>query len=241
MPGGSMGTPAISMIMTRPAAANARFIGQLRPDLRRQLTLIESPLIDIVPVPAALDIKADDAVIFTSENGVRFAPNGQGRQAFCVGHATTQAAGDAGWQAVFCGETSEALVVFLTAQPSGYPRWHIAGKHTRGRVMERLAKVGRSVTRVTVYDQALRPLTKQAKGALVQSDPVIVPIFSPRTARQFVQECPGGARPHLLAFSEAVAAPMADLDVASLEIVPNPDVQTMLACLEKRVARISLG
>lgn len=241
MPGGLMGTPAITLIMTRPAAANDRFVSQLPAYLMRQLIVIESPLIDIVAADATVDIKAEDAIIFTSANGVRCAPRGEGQRAFCIGEVTRQAADNAGWQAVCCGGTSDALVAYLIAHPVKSPIWHAAGRHTRGRVAERLGYAGMNVTRVTVYDQALKPLTRQARDALEHASVVIVPVFSPRTARQFATECPMMAYPHVLALSQAVADPMLGLNVASFDIATRPDAKAMVQCLEKTVARISLG
>ncbi|WP_195821067.1 uroporphyrinogen-III synthase [Roseobacter sp. MH60115] len=241
MPRVFMGTAPIPLIMTRPVEANARFVAQLPMSLSGRLAVIESPLIEIVPERADFEIGAGEAVIFTSANGVRHAPGGQGRQAFCVGQRTTEAAGAAGWESVFCGQTSDALVSSLLAAPPTARLWHLAGRHTRGQIAERLTAGGLPVTRITVYDQALRPLTSQAKSVLQHGNPVILPVFSPRTAAQFAQECPADACPHIVALSEAVAAAMTHLNYASLEITSMPDAQTVVKCLEKVVARISLG
>lgn len=236
-----MGTAPIPLIMTRPVEANARFIRQLPAPLSERLEVIESPLVEIVSESADFEIAVGEAVIFTSTNGVRYAPEGQGRQAFCVGQRTTEVANAAGWDGVFCGQTSDALVSSLLENPLSIRLWHVAGRHTRGQIAERLTAGGLQVTRVAVYDQVLRPLTLQAKSVLQQEKTVILPIFSPRTATQFAQDCPAGAHPHIVALSEAVAAPMAQLNCASFEIAATPDAQAVVKCLEKLVARISLG
>lgn len=236
-----MGTPQISLIMTRPAEANARFADLLPPALHPQLTVIESPLTDIVPLAARDDLTAADVAVFTSVNGVRFAPDGDGRQAFCVGRRTTEVAQAAGWQAIFGGETADDLVAFLKVHPPKSALWHIAGRHTRGQVVDRLVAQGVTATGVTVYDQLLKPLTQQAREALQRPEPVIVPVFSPRTAARFAQECPKDAHPHVVALSRAVAAPMTKMDLATLEVAARPDAQAMVQCLEKLVARVSLG
>lgn len=236
-----MGTAPIPLIMTRPVEANTRFIRQLPAPLSERLEVIVSPLVEIVPETVDFEIGPREAVIFTSANGVRCAPGGQGRQAFCVGQRTTEAARAAGWDGVFCGQTSDALVSSLLANPPSKRLWHLAGRHTRGQIAERLTAGGLQVTWITAYDQVLRPLTLQAKRVLQQEETVILPIFSPRTAIHFAQECPTGAHPHIVALSEAVAAPMAHLNCASLEIAATPDALAVVKCLEKLVARISLG
>lgn len=236
-----MGTPPMSLILTRPARANVRFVDQLPDALRDRLTIIESPLIEILPVEAKVAIGPEDAVIFTSANGVRFAPDGQGRRAFCVGPATTTAAREAGWNAVCKGETADALVAALLAKPLSGQTWHLAGRHTRGQVAERLSQSGMQVTRVTLYDQRFTSLTPGACTALTGPDPVLVAVFSPRTATRFAQDCPKNAQPHVLTLSAAVAEPLRHLPLKALEIADHPTAEAMVARLEKLVARVSLG
>lgn len=236
-----MSTPPIPLIMTRPAEANARFVGDLPTSLRQRFQVIDTPLIRIVAVDPAPAIAPEDAVVFTSANGVRFAPPGQGRAAYCVGQRTTAAARLAGWQAIFAGETSDKLVASLSVERRLPHLWHLAGRHTRGRIAERLSAEGRDVTRVTLYDQVLQPLTDQARAVLIGEMPVIVPLFSPRTAAWFAEVCPPAARPHIIALSADVATPLADSTLSSLEIAARPDAAALVDCLEKRVGRISLG
>ncbi|MEP2642669.1 uroporphyrinogen-III synthase [Roseobacter sp.] len=236
-----MRTPRISLIMTRPARANTQFIDQLSEDMQARLDIVESPLINVVSVRADYAVGPDESVIFSSANGVRHAPAGRDRRAFCVGHATTKTAHNAGWHAIFAGETAEALVVFLTAYPIRSHIWHLAGRHTRGEIAETLNAQGISATRITTYDQTRLPLTDQAIEVLGGSDPVVVPLFSPRTAVQFVQECPKTARPHVVALSEAVAEPLAHFKLKTLDISSRPTAAEMICSLEKTVARISLG
>ncbi|WP_299672521.1 uroporphyrinogen-III synthase [uncultured Roseobacter sp.] len=236
-----MGTPPIPLIMTRPSQANTRFIGQLPGALRSQVDVIESPLIEIVPVTTDIVIDVDDAVIFTSANAIPFAPDAKGRRAFCVGEATTSAAHEAGWQAIFAGQDADALVVFLSAYPLSAQIWHISGRHTRGQVAERLCNAGMSVRRITVYDQDLCDLTPEANAVLQGTDPVIVPLFSPRTAASFVQSCPKNAQPYVAALSAAVAEPLSGLPLKALEIADYPSAAAMIRSLEKLVADVSLG
>ena len=236
-----MGDAPIPLIMTRPAEASGRFVDQLPGSLAQKLAVIDSPLVEIVPETTTREINAGTAVIFTSSNGVRFAPKGQGRLAFCVGPHTTEAARRAGWDSTCCGETSDALVAALVAQPPAADLLHISGRHTRGQIIERLGAQGLNVARMVVYDQVLHPLTPRARAVLEEAKPAIVPIFSPRTAAQFAQECPEDARPYVIALSDSVAEPLSDLRLAALEITARPDAAAMVDSLEKLVARISLG
>ncbi|WP_299735894.1 uroporphyrinogen-III synthase [uncultured Roseobacter sp.] len=236
-----MGAARIPVIMTRPSGSNERFVGQMPDALRRRLQVIHSPLIEITRCDANLALGDGDAVIFTSSNGVRFAPEGQGRRAYCLGEATTRAAADAGWQSLFMGETARNLIKALLAQPPDVTIWHLSGVHVRGNISEELCRAGIDAHRVALYDQRKIALSDAALAQLTTPEPVIVPIFSPRTAAQFAENCPGTATPCLIALSAAVAEPLAILPAARLEIAPAPTAQAMIQALEKLVSRISLG
>lgn len=231
----------IPLILTRPAAANARFAEQLPESLRSRCAVVQSPLLAIVPVEVDYEVGPEDAVIFTSSAAVPLVPPGRDRRAFCVGEATTAAAHQAGWHAIFCGETSEALLAFLAAYPLRARTWHLAGRHTRGQIAERLTSAGLDVARVAVYDQELVSLSDEAQAVLHGNDPVLVPMFSPRTAAHFARNVTTPQALYLLALSPAVAEPLEQLDVQTLEIAESPTAEAMICGLEKLVAQISLG
>ncbi|MDW3223658.1 MAG: uroporphyrinogen-III synthase [Paracoccaceae bacterium] len=227
--------------MTRPEGSNARFLDAMPVDMRRCVHAVLSPLIEIVQHDAVPNIGARDAVIFTSANGVRFAPEGLGRDAYCVGDATRQAAARMGWSGRCLGETSAGLVDALIAQPPDAKLWHLSGLHTRGAIVEKLAAAGLTARRVPLYDQRLLPLNRDALAVLQADQRVIVPLFSPRTAHQFAQNCPKKATPNLLCLSDAVAEPLHILNSRSLDVAASPNARAMLDGLEKLLARVSLG
>lgn len=231
----------IPLIMTRPEESSRRFIKAIADDLRIQFQIVVSPLIQIVPRDVRPEIGAADAVIFSSANGVRFAPQGKGQVAYCVGEATSRAAACAGWCSHCAGETSEALIATLIASRSKAKLWHLSGVHTRGDIPQHLLNAGKNITRVVLYDQAVLPLNAQARSLLVTSKKVIVPLFSPRTAQQFVDTCPHEATPTLLALSAVVAEPLCALSNASAHIVSSPTANGMMECLEKTALSIRLG
>ncbi|WP_299964634.1 uroporphyrinogen-III synthase [uncultured Roseobacter sp.] len=236
-----MDTKAIPLIMTRPAPANARFVAALPDALRQRMEVIESPLMQITAVGEGCDLGPEDGAVFTSANGVSFAPAGAGRFAFCVGHRTTEMALNAGWQAHFCGETADALVTHLIQSPPRRPLVHFSGRHTRGAVAERLQDANITAARQVVYDQILIPPTSAAQALIESENPVLVPLFSPRAAAWFAQLYPAGGPIHAMALSPAVAAPLRDLRLLSLDTAARPDAAAMIDCLEKVVQRVSLG
>lgn len=227
--------------MTRPEGANERFIRQMPDALRAHFKVVLSPLVRIVPTPAKPNIGPEDAAIFTSSNAVDFALEGQGRVAFCVGAATCAKAIRAGWRGSCLGGTSDELVAELIANPTAAFLWHLSGVHVRGDIVDRLSQAGMSAKRAVLYDQILMELTSEAYSLLAAQTPVVVPIFSPRTAQQFAENCPSRARPYLLAMSDAVAQPIRVLSEAQLETAHSPTAEAMVKSLEKLACRISLG
>lgn len=229
------------MIMTRPDGANEDFVASLAPEARVKLDIIFSPLIAIVSTGAHPEVGPNDGVIFTSANGVKFAPAGNGRAAFCVGSATTAAAIEAGWDAQHVASEAAGLVSELRQRKPGMRLHHLCGVHARGQVAEKLQKAGLDVSRVALYDQQLLPLNERARQVIESGPSVLVPLFSPRTAGQFAAHCTDPTRTHVIALSAAIADNLGGLAVASLEIAGHPTSQEVCAILEKVILSDSLG
>ncbi|MDF3607685.1 hypothetical protein PE067_16995 [Paracoccus sp. DMF-8] len=104
-------------------------------------------------------------------NAVRLAGPGAGRPAICVGPRTAAVAGAAGFRATAGPGDAERLMPLV--QDLG-PGWlHLHGVH-RARELP--------LPGVAVYDQQARALNDAALAALAGDQPVIVPLFSPRSA-----------------------------------------------------------
>ncbi|MDK3017818.1 uroporphyrinogen-III synthase [Pseudodonghicola sp. IC7] len=231
--------------MTRPPDAADRFVAALDPALRARLALIRAPLMQIVPCQARIALAGVAGVIFTSANGVRFAdlPAATIRSlpAYCVGRTTAEAAQDAGWQVVLTCPDADHLVAALTDARPVAPLLHLRGAHARGEIAGRLTAAGIETGAAVVYDQVLLPLSPAAQAALAGPEPVIVPLFSPRTARHFADICGDAARPaaplFLGAISPAAAEPVENLGAAALEVAKTPDAAGMAVVVERLAER----
>ncbi|MBJ6372013.1 uroporphyrinogen-III synthase [Sedimentitalea arenosa] len=235
-----MTRPNPILLMTRTPDASDRFYRQLPPDLRARLDLCVSPLIGIEEVGGEIDVADARGVVFTSSNGVLVASRRSARRdlpAFCVGQATTDAAKAAGWHARCLGASAEEFVPALLAEQVEAPLLHLSGTHTRGGVAERLTEGGCPTRGQAIYDQVLLPLTDEATVLLQSGRAVIVPIFSPRTARHFADQCPKTANPCLIALSAAVAAPLAGLSAWQPLVADRPDADSMAACVQSSADR----
>lgn len=225
--------PAPVLLMTRPEGAASRFLKLLPADLLIRLRVVSSPLMEIVPLADPLDLTGVAMVLFSSGEGVRVASEKTDlrRPAFCVGAGTTAAAEALGWQARCAGETADALVETLSAALPQGRILHLHGTHTRGRIVERLVHNGIDCQGQTLYRQDLLPLTDVAKQVLRAQSPVIVPLFSPRTAAHFASLCPDPAHLTMIAMSEAVAQALPRLQCEALHVSKAPTALAMAEML----------
>lgn len=195
-----------TVLLTRPRAASERFAAEIA-ERGLPAAVVIAPLMEIVPLAATAEAAGADGVIFTSANAIGLAGPGRGRPAWCVGARTADVARAAGYDAICAGGCADALVARMTElRPSGRIV-HLHGRHQRGDVAGRLTAAGLEVVSCPIYDQkALRP-SRTFFDALDLS-PLVVPLFSPRSAALFVEAAGErwhpGARGLCVALSEAV-------------------------------------
>lgn len=230
--------PTPILLMTRPRNGSDRFLSILPKDVRARITICHAPLIRIEPLGGDIDLAGVAGVIFSSANGVAAAATQsewRDLPAYCVGGATTKAAQQAGWSARMLGPTADALVAALLQAAVPGPLLHLTGVHTRGNVAQRLTNAGLATHRQPVYDQQLLPFSEQVKALVGGSQPVIAPIFSPRTARHFVGQCPKIAHLYLIAISPAAAKPLSNMPCSALTVAARPDAAAMAEQVENMV------
>lgn len=221
-----------SLLLTRPRASAVRFAERLRPELRADVTVVISPLIEIAPNGACPDLTPFAGVIFTSAHGVRFAAAGDGRPAYCVGSTTSQAALARGWRIGAVARTAADLIHTVAQLHPPAPLVHLAGAHRRGDIARHLNDLGISTSVETLYTQELRPLTAEGQAVLRSEAPVVVPLFSPRTAAHFRSEATEMRNIRIVAISPAVARALGADHGMQVDIVAAPDGTHMLRQVE---------
>ncbi|MDU9005155.1 uroporphyrinogen-III synthase [Sedimentitalea todarodis] len=242
-----MSDPATTLLMTRPRAEAERFLRQLPADVLQRVTPVVSPLLKIETCGETANLENVAGVIFTSANGARSAAapdQNTAIPAYCVGAATARIAARLGWRVDAIGENADELVATLIQSNTCGPLLHLCGRHTRGKVAERLCHAGCRTTRHVVYEQKLLPINDKILAILRESALVIAPIFSPRTARQFVNQCPEIKHLHLVAMSEAVAEPLSGMAHSSLSVAKHPNAASMVSAIEmlaQRHCRVESG
>lgn len=219
-----------ALLLTRPRADAQAFLA----DLRRIATpgeVVISPVLRIVPTGARPDLAGGPALILTSANGARCYHGPPGLRAFCVGQKTTEAARAAGLRAEMAGETADQLVAHLTAQRPAGRLLHLRGAHARGNVAARLARAGLPTEETIVYDQQACGFTREALVLLDQTRPVVLPLFSPRSAEIVAGQAGARAPLWIVALSPAVARCVSPLTPERLLVAARPDRAAICAAV----------
>ena len=212
-----------ALLLTRPEADAEAFVEALRAQVTPGPVVI-SPLMRIVARGVRPDLAGVDGVIFTSSNGVRAFHGDADRRAFCVGRKTTQVAQERGFRAEYCGADADALVDHLRATRPVTRLLHLRGQHARGEIAARLTQSGLATDEAVIYDQQELPLSDAGRALLNGAQPVVLPLFSPRSADILGGQITPRAPLLVVAISPAVAERAAALRPTVLHIAENPDL-----------------
>lgn len=208
-----MGEPIL--LITRPRAAAERFLAGCREAHDRPLDGLVAPIMEIAPLPAAIAWDAFDALVLTSSHALCDRDPPAGMRAWCVGDGTAEAARAKGLHATSAAGDAGALVDALRRGDPGRCL-HLRGRHGAD-IAARLRAHGIAAEERIVYDQVARPLSKAALAALAGDRRVVLPLFSPRSARLLAERIgTPGAPLHPVAISPAAAA--------SWPFRPPPDI-----------------
>lgn len=181
-------------------------------------------------------------LILTSETGVeaalrlREAGRPLPEAALCVGDHTAAVARAAGFAAESAQGDAEALIAKVLAAEETGPFLHLRGREARGDIAPRLAAKGRKAEAVVVYEQVAEPLTDEAVLLLGGGGPVIVPVFSPRSAVLLAEQGPFAARLWVVAISRAAAEAAARLGAERIVTADRPDGAAMLDAIARIIS-----
>ena len=219
-----------TVLLTRPQAQAERFVQALG-----DLPVVISPLMRIEQQPLDVDLTGYRGLVFTSENGVRACPR-SALPAYCVGDRTAKAAREAGMRAVSAGGSADDLVRMIADRGIDGPLLHIRGEYTRGDVAGKLRTLGLRMDEVVGYRQIAQRLSDKAQKLLGGESTVILPLFSPRTARLFVIEVNRvRAQVRVVAISEAVKEALLGSVFSDITVALTPDAKAMIAAIQGRI------
>jgi len=181
-------------LLTRPHLDSQKLAQKLQTAGHEYLI---DPVMDIdFQAPGDVSTCSDQhqALLFTSANGVRayckyYAP--RTKTVFAVGNATAEAAAEAGFTdiQVAGGNVDKLAELVKTAlDPNNGPLLHIAGQHVAGDLKGLLQKAGFDVIKQVLYQaKASEKLSHETTNALKNQQIDIIPLYSPRTARLFME------------------------------------------------------
>lgn len=234
------------LMITRPEPAATRFAEACAARFGSRVAVMRAPILRILPV-ARPEIGVG-TLILTSENAVAVLGDLHGRRAYCVGPRTAEAAARAGATAIEAGGTADALVDRVLADAAdalrqkahdgasdmaqGATLWHLRGRHARGNIAQRLTKAGLSAREAVVYVQEAQDLSPTARSVLAAPRRVLLPLFSPRSARLVRAALPEPS-PGLVPV--ALSAAVAEAFGSEMPIAHRPTADAMLKVLEGKI------
>lgn len=235
---------ALPVLVTRPEPQATRFAARISEAFGARVRPVLTPVLAPVFLAPVLPEGHFGAVILTSETAVVAAQRlkAQGARlpttAFCVGDRTAQCAVSAGFAATSAGADAQALAGLVVARREEGPFLHLRGRDTRGGLMAALQAAGVTARDCVVYAQDPVPLSADALQALATPGPVLVPLFSPRTAVLFfaaLESVPLAAELTVVAMSPAVARACPPGLCHRILTARQPDAEGMMAVLARVV------
>jgi len=199
-----------NLLLTRPDAQSQRFAGEVAARFGA-MDVVISPLLVPRFLPATLPsgiASGMDGFIFTSETGVAAAlaagVRAQGEPAYCVGARTAAAARQAGFDARDAQGDWHDLAALITREGGQKSLAFLCAREAAHHLQTVLTVAGHHIARIEVYTQETLPLNSQAKALLAGARPVVLPLFSPRSAQVFCAQAQPSAPVYLLGLSAAV-------------------------------------
>jgi uroporphyrinogen-III synthase len=228
-----------SILITRPEPAAGEFADMLRTKLGETCTICTSPVMQIEVCANLPDLEKIHTLIFTSRHGVEaFAKLTDRRDipAYTVGEATGDAAQDIGLSVAIGEGDAERLIKQILADQPSPPCLHMRGEHVATPLAEVLTSAGLETHEAMIYFQKPCPFADEVQQLLKRPGPVILPLFSPRSARLvFEQEkrSEWQAPLHIVAMSQAVARQVPENRASSVSIATKLDAAAMVQATER--------
>ncbi len=236
----------VPLLLTRPETQGARFADDLRARFGDQIRIVKTPLMAPRFFVPTLPDGPFAALIITSQTGVEaYSRLGDAMkllptQIFCVGERTAKAVRKAALQPVLIGANASSLIDQIKAlQPVGR-LLHLRGRDARGDIADGLNSAGIETFEAITYVQAEQPLAAEAAALLKAKFPVLVPLFSPRTAALFAAELRRITviSPLFIAAISDEVALEAGGSATQIEVAAKPDAASMLDALARLFADI---
>lgn len=230
---GKVAGPRPTVILTRPDAQSEGFAAACRERFGEDLPIVISPVLRIEHLPLARRLSDYPTLAFTSSNAVAAIagrPDLEGLAAYCVGRRTAEEAGALGMAPRYSEGGVEELAALIAGDRPGEPVLHLRGEVVRGDLCGMLKRAGLEADETVVYRQEPMSLDAEAADLLAGDAPVVLPVFSPRSAALLSKEISklSPAAPlRVVAISAAAAEGWLGPE-ARIGIAARPDAEAVL-------------
>lgn len=226
-----------TLLLTRPEPQSARFAAEFRAAFAPDWPVVISPLMQTVWLGDLPDLSGIGHVIFSSETAVKAWCRQRARRdlvAWCVGPRTGQAARQAGFAVREGPGDARGLAWLIGAEQPGARMIWPHGQHIAEDIADLLKPAAIEPLSCVVYDQRPTPPTPEAAALLAGAVPVLLPLFSARSAQFFARQ-PIACPLFVALLSPAIAAPASAHQVLA---AARPDSPSMLDAL-RRLAQLA--
>ena len=215
------------LLLTRPLDGNARFCLKIK-HLLNKCEILDSPIQKIEFLPSLSKVNKNAVLIFTSVNGLRAAEkhNLTNNRCFVVGKNTKKIAVSFGYEVLGFSKDQENLLKLIKSKKPTESMVHIRGKHTVGNLCASLKKSEFSCLEIIGYNQEPLKIKKQNLRKIQSGRPVILPIFSSRSAKLLRSNIDLSGF-NVVAISEAVAQILTGVELGELVISKKPNLNSM--------------
>ena len=217
----------VILLLTRPLGGNERFCLKIK-HLLYSCEILDNPIQKIDFLPSLSKINKNSVLIFTSANGLRAAKkhNLINKKCFVVGANTKKIAVSFGYDVLGFSKDQENLLKLIKSKKPTESMVHIRGKHTVGNLCDALKRNQFSCLDIIGYNQEPLKIKKQNLQKIHSGRPVILPIFSSRSA-ELLQSNLDLTGFNVIAISEAVAKIVTGVELGGLVISKKPDLNSM--------------
>ena len=217
----------VILLLTRPLGGNERFCLKIK-HLLYSCEILDNPIQRIDFLPSLSKVNKNSVLIFTSANGLRAAKkhNLINKKCFVVGANTKKIALSFGYDVLGFSKDQENLLKLIKSKKPTESMVHIRGKHTVGNLCDALKRNQFSCLDIIGYNQEPLKIKKQNLQKIHSGRPVILPIFSSRSA-ELLQSNLDLTGFNVIAISEAVAKIVTGVELGELVISKKPDLNSM--------------
>ena len=217
----------VILLLTRPLGGNERFCLKIK-HLLYSCEILDNPIQKIDFLPSLSKVNKNSVLIFTSANGLRAAKkhNLINKKCFVVGANTKKIAVSFGYDVLGFSKDQENLLKLIKSKKPTESMVHIRGKHTVGNLCDALKRNQFSCLDIIGYNQEPLKIKKQNLQKIHSGRPVILPIFSSRSA-ELLQSNLDLTGFNVIAISEAVAKIVTGVELGELVISKKPDLNSM--------------